>query len=174
MGFLSNPERRARFTIPAEYVTSRVRLTAPELAAGFEAGWLGPEDVVKIAETKHRNGESLAEAESQLALLLPDDLERVPELCEELIASSDEPAESRARVWMFLTLAWLLDHKVQFEDPLSVIEELFGDFEYPAEMTPLVGFLPARAGDPVGVEAIESRWRDFVERLGLEYRIRES
>jgi hypothetical protein len=162
----------ARFEIPESFVIERARPSPAELAYGFLSGWLGATSVISIAEVKHKEGRPLSPQEAELVLLLPDDLDRVNELCEAM-AISDEPAESRQRLWMYLALAWLLEHRADFPDPLGVIETLFADFEYPDELSPLVRFMPVESGAAVGIPAIEDRWRDFVERVSREYAARD-
>jgi len=48
---------------------------------------------------------------------------------------------------------------------LRVIEMLWTDFGYPDEIRNLIGFVPAEPGELIGTEAIECRWRDYVERV---------
>lgn len=158
--------------LPAGFVVERALPTGAELAYGFREGWLSREDVVEVALAKYKAEVPLLPAEEELALLLSDDLDQV----EELVAAlefSDEPAELRARLWLFLALAWLLDHRSEYDDPLGVIEQLYADFDYPEEIRSLVRFMPPGPGDLPGVEGIAGRWRGYVERLGAEYRERD-
>jgi hypothetical protein len=70
-----------------------------------------------IAVAKHIRGCLLTEAEDALVLLLPDDLDLVPDLVESL-AVAGQSTESRARLWMFLSLGWLLEHRAESSGPL--------------------------------------------------------
>ena len=48
---------------------------------------------------------------------------------------------------------------------------LYADFDYPGEIQGLVRFMPSVQAE-AGPEAIEQRWRAFVDRLSVEYRER--
>jgi hypothetical protein len=85
----------------------------------------------------------------------------------------DEPSEQRARLWVFLALSWLLEHREDYSDPLQVIEMLYTDFDYPDEIQGLVRFMPNAPGEDPGIEAIKQRWRAFIDRLSAEYRQRD-
>jgi hypothetical protein len=163
--------RLVEMRLPAPFVIERASPTGAELAYGFREGWLSRKDVVEVALAKYKADVVLSPPEEELALLLPDDLDRVDDVVS-VLEFSDEPVEQRERLWLFLALAWLLDHRSDYEDPLGVIEQLYADFEYPEEIRSLVRFIPLGPGDVPGIEGIERRWHDYVERVGLEYRQR--
>jgi|SRR5579884_2447443 len=164
--------RLVELELPALFVVERVLPTGAEVAYGFREGWLSRQGVVEVELAKYKAQRKLPPAEEELALLLSDDLDRVDELIAELEVS-DEPAERRARLWLYLAMAWLLDHQSHYKDPLEVIEMLFADFDYPDEIRNLVRFMPPGPGDRAGVEGIQERWRAFVDRVGREYRERD-
>lgn len=164
---MSDEHALIRFNIPAAFVVARAMPTGAELAYGFREGWLTRADVVAVALAKYKANLPLHSTEEELALLLSADLERVDELIADLDIA-DEPTERRARLWLFLSLAWLLEHRQDFGDPLEVIEMLYADFDYPEEIEGMVGFMPASDPD-AGVDAIERKWRAFVDRLSSEY-----
>jgi hypothetical protein len=156
------------FRIPASFVLARAFPTAAEIAFGYQRGWLRATDVVEIALVKYKAGQSFGKPGEELALLLPQDMERVDELIP-LLAVSDEPAEERERLWLFLVLDWLWEHQGDFDDALEVIEMLYADFEYPAEIQGLVRFMPA----PDGTAAtLAERWRDYLKQARAHYRKR--
>lgn len=161
-----------RFRIPAPYVLERAIPTAAELGFGYHHGWLSQEDTVAIAAAKGGAGAPLLDAEKELAQLLPDDFIRVDPLAEELEVS-DEPVERRARLWLFLALAWVYDHRSEFADPFETIEMLYADFDYPEEIQGLVRYMPAKAGEDVGLDAIDKRWRQYLNRKADEYQERD-
>ncbi len=103
---------------------------------------------------------------------MSDDLARVGELIEDL-EFVDEPAERRARLWLFLALAYVFDRREEFEDPLAVVEELYALFEYPDEIQGLVRYMSVPVGEPAGVDAVMQRWARWVAYVGQEYWHRE-
>lgn len=162
-----------RFELPASFVLTRVLPTGAELAYGYREGWLRRSDVVGITVAKLNRGAPLAAAEDEMALLLVDDLDRVDDLVGDL-EFADQPTEDRARLWLFLALAWLWEHRDNFDDPLEVIELLYADFGYPDEICDLVRYMPAAPGGPTGRGAIEERWRSYLERTGAQYHERDA
>lgn len=163
----------APFRIPAAFILDRVRLWPQELAYGYQHLWISQQDVVRILEAKAAAGDTLTEIEERLLLLLPSDLDQVPALVESL-AVGGQPDESRARVWMFLSLARLLDQRQFVPDPFLVIENLYSDFDYPEEMAPLVRFMPAPPGAELGLDAIARRWEEYVARMSEMYADRDT
>jgi len=128
-------------------------------------------DAVEIALAKYKADLTLAPEEEELALLFPVEFNKVEELAKGL-ESSDEPVERRARFWLLVTLAWLLDHRSEYDDPYGLIDLLYADFEYPAEVAPLSGITSLEERDAPGLDGILQRWRDSVERWRAEYRAR--
>ena len=128
---------------------------------------------MEIALAKYKADLVLAPAEEELALLLSVDFGRVDELAREL-EFSDEPVERRARFWLVVALAWLLDHRSEYDDPYGLIDLLYADFEYLTEVAPLSGYTSLEEGDAPGLDGILQRWRDSVERWRAEYRARAS
>lgn len=160
------------FTFPAEFILRWALPTGPELAYGFRHGFITRGDVVVIALQKYKAGLPLSWPEEELMLLLADDYDKADDLIRQL-EISDESSEQRARLWLLLSLAWLREHREAFADPLEVIEMLYADFEYPDEIRNLVRFMPPQAGEATGVNAIEDRWRQYLELTAAEYRERD-
>lgn len=169
---MTDDHELVRFEIPADFVLARALPTGAELAYGFRHGWLRRADVVTLALARYEAGSRLSQPEEQLALLLSDELDRVDDLVAEL-EISDEPAEQRAALWLFLALAWLLDHRESFDDPHAVIEMLYADFGYPQEIQGLVRYMPPVTGPSPSPQAIDDHWRRYVERRTAEYRSRD-
>ena len=146
--------------------------TSAEIAYGVQHGWLSRQDAIAVALAKYEAGTELNSAEEELALLLSDDVDHLGDLIADL-AVSDEPPERRARLWLFLALASLREHRSQYADPLGVIEMLYADFDYPDEIRGLVRYMPARPGETASIEGVERRWQEYVDRVGTEYRHRD-
>jgi hypothetical protein len=126
---------------------------------------------VAIAVEKFERGCPLTPAEEALALLLSDDLDRVSDLMSELETGS-EPTESRERLWLFLALDWLRDHRGDYDDPYEVIDMLYADFHYPSDIASLVRWMPVPEGEPTGATAIDERWRTYLDSTRSEYAVR--
>ncbi|MBI9113669.1 DUF2247 family protein [Sanguibacter suaedae] len=154
-----------KFRLPATFVVAQVRLQHGELAYGYANGWLDDASAVGIAEDLVATGAALPPV-VELASVFKGELWRVPRIVD---AIEVEPASAPDRVWLYLALAWLHEHKEGHADPLQVIEMLYADFDYPAEIDGLVRYLPAPPGARIGVDAIEERWRAYLYRRSTEY-----
>ncbi|MEX2275368.1 MAG: DUF2247 family protein [Actinomycetota bacterium] len=80
-----------------------------------------------------------------------------------------KPAEARARVWIFWSLAWVLENREHFDDPYTVIEDLYTEFGYPEEMSGVVRFMPVPEGGEPGLEGVSSRWSEYVATMKSFY-----
>lgn len=159
-------EDLVKFLIPASFVGARLALLPEELSFGYLAGWLDEAAVIKIAEQELALGLKLPSAVEQAALLLSDERTQVPGLLDQIDVEDDARA---AEVWIYLSLAWLYEHRRDYQDPLGVIEMVYADFDYPEDIEQLVRYMPAPPGDPIGAGAVEDRWRAYLERKTTEY-----
>ncbi|RSM63039.1 hypothetical protein DMH03_13455 [Amycolatopsis sp. WAC 01376] len=150
-----------KFRIPASFVTDNVALTPAEAAYGFEHGWLTADDVVKVALAAYETFTAIPGAFEELALLLSDDYDRVPDL---LSALPRREEKEEARVWFFLALSWVYDHKDSYVDPLETVEMISADFGYPEEGRALLRFTPVDDDRLVGVESMYERWLEYIQR----------
>ncbi|AHH15706.1 hypothetical protein NONO_c08990 [Nocardia nova SH22a] len=149
-------DKLVQFHLPASFIGSRARLTPGELQYGYRNDWLSAEDVVRIAtEYVVPETDSLKAVEA-LSLLLSDELDRVPELVEQLTADVES-------VWTYLAVAWVYEHPADFDDnPIQAVEMLYADFGCPAEMEPFVPFMPPPPGGKPGPEGLDERLRSYL------------
>lgn len=59
--------------------------------------------------------------------------------------------------WANILLAWVYEHREQFDDLLCVVEEIYSDYNYPEELAGFVRYMPSNAPDLGSVEANEQR-----------------
>jgi len=157
-----------KFELPAAFVVARVRLDPGELAYGYASGWLDEAATVGIAEDLVAAGVASAPI-GELASVFRSELWRVQQVVDEI---ENDPDSEPSRVWLYLALAWLHEHKDEYVDPLQMIEMLYSDFGYPTEIEGLVRFMPLPPGAPTGVEAVEERWREYLQRRSNAYATR--
>lgn len=162
---------RPPYQIPARFVLARLLPTPAELVYGYQHGWLADSDVVTIAVAVLESGRTLSQPEVGLALLLSEDIGQVATLVGDLETTAGVEATAAA-AWLFLALSWLYEHRTDVSDPFEVIEILYADFDYPADMQGLVRFMPPAPGEATGLAAIEERWRAYISRLAASYRRR--
>jgi len=160
--------------LPFTFVDSHVHLLPAELAAGYRLGYVDEWTVVKLAERVFAAGNCQVSAIEELALLLSDDLDRVPALVAEVETETNMTDAEERRVWLFLVLQWVYEHREISADPMGDLEKVYADFDYPQEMEPFVPFMPAPAGKSSGPEAIEERLRAYLDSRSREYSQRSS
>ena len=85
--------------------------------------------------------------------MLPQEDYLASNLLQSLVDKDLSPETDIAKPWIFLLLSFLFEHQENYEDPLEIVEELYADFDYPEEISPLVRYMPP----PEGVEGSEDR-----------------
>lgn len=155
--------------IAVDFVARRVDLLPAELARGFRLGYVNEHDVVQLAERAVGRGLSSPSAMKELSYLLRDEIDRVPELVDQLDNDCPPTDFGPSRVWLFLVLALAWERRKDAPDGLGSIEHIYADFDYPEEMEGFVPFLPAPEGQPTGVAALEERWRSYLEDRQREF-----
>jgi hypothetical protein len=155
--------------VPADFIATRVLLLPGELARGYRLGHVNDRSVVQLAEQLLAAGSPVSAPAEELALLLSADYDRVPDLVAEMEESDLSAPSEQTKVWLYLVLAWIYDHRDEFADPLAEIETVYADFGYPEEIEGLVRYLPAPPGQPSGPSAVEARWKAFLDRQGAHF-----
>ena len=83
-----------------------------------------------------------------------------------------EPAatiDGAKKKWLCLILAWLYERRVEVDDPFSIINEIYADFDYPEEIKGFASYMPSRepsAIPPYNAETPKERmlrlWKEYV------------
>lgn len=156
--------------IPFAFVRDRLALTWPDVAWGFRSGWLDAAAVVDYAVDLLLKDEKTSPVVVALAGLTRSELWEVPALLERIVgdAGTEDSAASRPR-WLFLVLAWVYEHRADWDDPLGVVEDLFVDFDYPEEIRGFVrstpvedGYEPAAHSRAENVARLMSTWEHYL------------
>ena len=94
----------------------------------------------------------------ELAALLRDEVERVPEVLDALDDPEriHDPRES-VRKWLYLQLKAAYSKRLQLSDPLRAVEQIYADFDYPPAVAPFVRYMPLRTGEESGEAALMQR-----------------
>ncbi|MFJ4209095.1 DUF2247 family protein [Paenarthrobacter sp. NPDC089675] len=165
-------EEQVEFLIPWDFIAPRVTLTPEELVMGYHRGWINSGAAVALALEWYQAGRILESEEEALALLLSNNLDRVPDLIG-AIRRRRAPKNDDSLVWQYLTLAWIHEHQSEFIDLFVVVEMLWSGFGYPESWSGLIRYLPPPLGEvPLGVNGIMTRWRIYIESEGAKFRNR--
>lgn len=141
--------------VPYSFIRKRTRLTWNEVKYGIMQGLFHPRDATEVALDAVERG---ADSELILELAASNPHESVLSLVERL-AACETPQEVRAvqRKWTFLVLAWVFEHRNEYEDPLDIIEKIYADLDYPEQVAPFVRYMPEEGPDLGSKERNEQR-----------------
>jgi hypothetical protein len=149
--------------MPFVFIHQRLDLTWPDVAWGFQNGWLDAAGAVDFAVSRLLDSSNASPEELGLASLAQDEFAKVPLLIDQAIkaARPDGDADSPGK-WLYLILAWFYEHRGELVDALGVVEELYADFGYPEELRGFVRYLPPADGyEPQAHTYKENRDRLF-------------
>jgi len=163
-----------RTPMTVDFVAEHVELTPAELARGFRLQLLDEVAVVRLAERSIFDGRAPDPTLDALSLLLSDELDRVEPLISDLEKRHGVDDTDASRIWLYLVLLLTFERRNVSGDPLSEVEQIYADFDYPDEMQGFVPFLPAPEGQTPGREGIEARWSAYLLARDLEFRRRGS
>lgn len=152
------------FELTDEFIAEQgIVLNVDDLKYGFDRGWLSAAMVIRCAMgaiTSYRDDDDVM---TEITCLLSDQVDEVSSLLEQLEMQGHvyDQRES-VRKWLFVLLAAAYDQRSKFSDPLSIVEQIYADFEYPPSITRFVRYMPVHPGDEIGERALLQRWGAFI------------
>jgi hypothetical protein len=157
--------------LPFNFVRYRVDLTWADVAWGFQHGWLDAASVVECAVAQLAGDDDASPTVVELAGLTRSDLTEVPFLLAKVVgAAGTEANPDSERKWLYLVLAWLYDRRAELSDPLGVVEQLYADFGYPAELRGFVRYMPPEGHyEPQAhthaenIARLFSKWKEYLD-----------
>lgn len=158
--------RQVSFTIPAEFIWPRVRLTFPEISCGYRQGWLNEEGAIAICSMQVAAG-ATQPAMEEIAHLLLDEKGRVADILNGLRVDCD--TTDLKELWLYLALAWLYENRNDGGDPLAIVEMIYSDFDYPDELEGFVRYMPLPPGAKPGEAGMLSRWEAYLVEQEAKY-----
>jgi hypothetical protein len=160
---------RLALKFSAAFVLSRVVLTPAELALGFRRHWIGRRETVDLALGKLKAGQPVSDTEEALAFLLSDDLDQVDDIIGRIEAESGTKEPDALRVWLYLALAWLWEHRIPISDSNAMLEAIYADFGYPAEIEHFAGYMAPPNGEPPSQASVDRRWSAYLGERAREF-----
>jgi hypothetical protein len=158
------------FTIPADFVSSRVTLTREELVCGYRKGWLTPTAVAELAGGVFPALSGLP-AEEEMLYLLPSE---IADKVSAAVDAEDVDCENseRNKVWLYLALAQLYERRDTVSGFFQVIEMIWSDHDYPEEMSGFIYYIPPPPGGEYGEPAMLRRLEAYLSEQAQRYRTR--
>lgn len=152
-------------TIPYNFVKNRTDLGWREIRFGLDHQLIAPKVAIERAVDILVAEKSPSRDEVELASLSENESVRdlVFRLAEGVPPRSDDELKDK---WLYLVLAWVFQIRESIADPLVLLEEIYSDFEYPAEMASFVRYMPMQGPDLRNQEQNEARlfdnWKDYL------------
>jgi len=92
------------------------------------------------------------------------------------LAKNEQPCTDQdiRQKWIYLILAWLFENRIQFVDPLTMVEEIYALFDYPREMEPFIRYMPMQGTNLGNKEQNEARmfehWGNYLSRMSENFK----
>lgn len=150
--------------IPYAFIAQRVRLTWREVRFGIDEGLFSPPESIELAS------DLLSQGDDSPAILELASKGRNEPVMEAVASLAETEAERDTveirRLWAFLILAWILEHRNQYQDPLDLAEKVYADLDYPEQVAPFIRYMPSSEpdlGDPILNEArLFAKWEQYL------------
>lgn len=161
--------------IPISFIDKRCKLSWQEVVWGYERQLLGWKDIINLAQSLVDGGSSDSTI-MELSHLNKEKVWHVSELMKKIAASEHtERDENIRRKWLYVTLAWLFEKRIDLDDPLGEVETVYADFDYPLEIQGFVRYMPVKGDyDPLLHSSKENErrlfdiWQNYLDKTGEE------
>jgi len=143
-------------------------LTWADVRYGLHKSFLSTQGVVDYALFTLSEG-SVPE-HYELACAKGDDTVTVQQCLSRLSADVDLDDPLLLKIWLFLVLLWVFKNRINYSDPLRVLEGFYADFGYPEIVESAVRYMPAADGGSGSDDALFENWLGILESLREELR----
>ena len=158
--------------IPYDFVNKKVHLSWQEILYALSQGIFSPASAIEHAMEELRLANEYPQSLVDLASLNKG--ESIHPYVDELADS--EPTQSTENIrdkWLYLLLAWVLEHKDNYSDPLEIVEKIYADFDYPESIESFVRYMPSEEPDLGSVDKNEARllekWKKYINKQERRY-----
>lgn len=151
--------------IPFGFIeTTLGRPTWRDTLFGLENQLLDPDAVSDLAAAEVDQPHP---PDALIELLSADAGEPILQHVEALTEREPPPPESlTTQKWLYLTLAWLFEHRDELPDPLASVETVYAEFDYPEEIAGFVRYMPADDPDlgdrKLNEDRMMGRWEHYL------------
>ena len=163
--------------LPPEFVLNHIPLSWREALWGYENQLIDWTVLKELAFRRANSRENENSTELELASLPASESSIAGGYACELANNEVAiPDKNISRKWLYVVLQWVFDHRDQISDPLSIVEDIYVDFDYPMEVMPFVRSLPDLTGyDPLqhteaeNEEYLYKRWSEYLSKAKREF-----
>jgi hypothetical protein len=152
--------------LPYDFVAKKITLTWRDILYAHEQKFLSPNAAIEHAIVELSQIEDFPQSLVELASL--EKGESIHPYIDEL-SDLEMPQASKdlKEKWIYLILDWVYENKSNYSDPLGIVEQIYADFEYPAQIAAFVRYMPSDEPDFGSIELNEARlyekWKDYLD-----------
>ena len=155
-----------RLAIPAAYVRNRVQMSWRDLLFGIDQELLDLAAPIDFAiEALMANATANPTVVDLAGLTAGEDTRPYVERL--AIAEPEKAAKETRNKWLYVVLAWILEHKDSYAKPLEAVAEVYADFQYPKRIAEFVYYMPSDEPDLGSRELNEARlyakWQAYLD-----------
>ncbi len=145
-------------TLPSTFIIKHQNLSWDDLGFALQNEIVSGKTIVDYAMMKVSSSK-YTDDDFELAACNPDDTHLVTDKLRFLLSDTND-IEKTTKKWLYLCLLYLYKNKVNFDDPLQVIESIYSDFNYPEEIKHLIRYMPNNDGRIVD---FDKEWKLFLD-----------
>ncbi|MHC1723769.1 MAG: DUF2247 family protein [Aminipila sp.] len=153
--------------LPYDYICSNSKITWKDIHYGIERKYLQPKAAIEHAMKLISESDEYDEKTLELASLSFEEsiFPLLDQIVETLTESNIEELNDK---WLFLILKWVYEHKEELNDPLTIVEYVYSDFDAPNQISNLIRYNPTDEPNLGSKELNEARmiekWKKFIEQ----------
>ncbi len=167
-----------KIAISVEFILSKVSVDWQDTLWAFDHKLLGWKSIIELAEKRILDG-SEVELEIDLAFSGKGNSEFVGQTLRELASTESPRPDSVAHdKWLYVVLAWLFENREAFSAPLSNVEEIYADFDYPEDIVEFIAYMPSideydpsRHSPDENTQRMFRKWEEYLTSNEKLYRI---
>ncbi|AKV02680.1 hypothetical protein AKJ09_09343 [Labilithrix luteola] len=151
--------------ITADFILERATITWSEVLFGIDNRLLAPDAAVDLARARLSAQKAVSPEVVELAAMTRGEPTR--DVVHKL-AESEGPRDFaliRGK-WLYLTLAWVFEHRHAYADPLQKVEAVYADFERPPEIESFVRHTamawPGLETKEANEQRLYDRWSEYL------------
>ena len=168
------PMNSLGIVIPYSYFSGLVKLNWYDILFATDNNYLSQKSVVEHAVVEMDENPNYQKTVLDLAILSPDEVALAYEIHKPLIelakqVSDEEKCGSKSKI-LYVLLKWIFENRECYLDPLTVVEIIYADFNYPESIISFVRYMPSTkplyGTTEANIEQMYNNWKSYLEVNG--------
>ena len=132
--------------VPLNWIVSNATITWMDMVWAYENKILGVQMLRSFAE--HSLKEEYSDLIDRIVKMPMEFSENVGSIAKEIANNEgNSDYELIKRKWMYILLKYFYEKRNDLRDPLSYVEQIYADFDYPEEIESFVRYMPPKTAD---------------------------